>query len=217
MFGHLRGRKERFLASLGITVLCLKEARTHTFATPDTEARFTGGDTYLCDAMAAAVGLLKTRPPTRRRVLLVGGESKGNPSKAKLAEVVRDAANANIALLCGTQHQSPRPANQYTRRTATQVARPAIWLLARGTNEMNGHQLEPATGAADGIDYRTFHDSEILQAVDRIGAELHAQSVVLQSAIKMGTNVSQDCCGGRSRRGERAGGAGVLRASSRKF
>jgi hypothetical protein len=58
---------------------------------------------------------------------------------------------------------------------------PAIWLLERGTSEIKHHQLELATGATGGIDDRTFRDSEIQQALDRIGAELHAQYVVSYS------------------------------------
>jgi VWFA-related protein len=168
------------------------------------ETRFNGGDAYLYDAMATAVEFLKTRPPARHRVLLIMGESQDNSSKAKLAQVLRDAANANIRIYAvglstaagdlrsnkhgvtplkvpGLPPLGTGPCVDVQGRQCFDLAAPAIWLLERGTSEIKHHQLELATGATGGIDYRTFHDSEIQQALDRIGAELHAQYVVSYS------------------------------------
>src|ERR1700739_227351 len=60
--------------------------------------KFDGGQANLYDAMAASVELLKARPSTHRRILLIMGESQDDRSKVKLREIVREAGNANISI-----------------------------------------------------------------------------------------------------------------------
>src|SRR5271156_2934124 len=55
------------------------------------ETKFEAPERYLYDAMAASVDLLKTRPTTRRRIMLLLAESQDDGSKAKLGQVLRDA------------------------------------------------------------------------------------------------------------------------------
>jgi VWFA-related protein len=163
---------------------------------------FTGLGTNLYDAMAAAVQLSAAQPPTRRRIMLIVGESQDTGSTAKLAQVVRDAAHANISIYAvgpssaGADLRANRtgtpalkipglpPANvsspgiALNGRPLYDLMTPAIWLLERGTNEWKNHQLQVAAAATGGIQYRAFRDSTLRSALDKIGAELHAQYIV---------------------------------------
>jgi VWFA-related protein len=59
---------------------------------------FVAPEMKLYDAMAASVQLLKARPSTRRRIMLIVGESQDYSSEAKLGQVLRDAQLANITI-----------------------------------------------------------------------------------------------------------------------
>ena len=52
----------------------------------------------LYDALSDAVSLLRERPPTRRRVIIVVGEAKDTGSREKLGEVLRQAQLANVVI-----------------------------------------------------------------------------------------------------------------------
>jgi VWFA-related protein len=52
----------------------------------------------LYDALSEAVGMLRARPPTRRRVIIVMGEAVDTGSEEKLGEVLREAQLANITI-----------------------------------------------------------------------------------------------------------------------
>jgi VWFA-related protein len=168
------------------------------------ETKFAGGQVNLYDAMAASIELLKARPSTHRRVMLIIGESQDNGSKSKLRDVVREAGNANISIyvvglssavadlrsnstgtsplkLPGLPPIAPHPCVDSQKRECFDLITPAIWLLQRGTNEIKHHQLELAAAATGGIDYRTLRDSEVRRALDRIGGELHAQYILSYS------------------------------------
>jgi VWFA-related protein len=54
----------------------------------------------------------------------------------------------------------------------------AIWLITRGTNEINNHQLAVAAAATGGVHYRALRDRTVRTALDQIGSELHAQYIV---------------------------------------
>jgi len=76
----------------------------------------------LYDALADAVGLLRSQPAERRRVIIVVGEAQDTGSEEKLGEVLRQAQLANIvvygvglsttaaALRDGSQQAGPAPA-----------------------------------------------------------------------------------------------------------
>jgi VWFA-related protein len=167
------------------------------------ETKFEVPEMKLYDAMAAAVELLKAQPTTRRRIMLILGESHDSESKANLGQIVRDAEHANIAIyavgpssiaadLRGSNKgvaplklpATPRietvpPADRDPMgRPIYDWMTPAMWLLQRGTNEIKNHQLEVAAAATGGIHYRAFRDSTIRGALDRIGGELHAQYII---------------------------------------
>jgi VWFA-related protein len=164
------------------------------------ETKFNGGAANLYDGMAASVQLLRVRPPQRRRILLIMGESQDSSSKAKLRDVLREAGNADISIfvvglssvaadlhgtdplkLPGLPPIQPGPCIDAQQRTCFDLASAAIWLMERGPNEIKHHQLELAAAATGGVDYRTFRNSGIQQALDRIGTELHAQYVLSYS------------------------------------
>jgi VWFA-related protein len=52
----------------------------------------------LYDALSSAVGLLRDRPASRRRVIVVAGESVDTGSEQKLGEVLREAQQENIVI-----------------------------------------------------------------------------------------------------------------------
>jgi VWFA-related protein len=56
------------------------------------------GGTRLYDALSTAVGLLRDRPPSRRRVIIVVAEARDAGSEAKLGEVLREAQLSNIVI-----------------------------------------------------------------------------------------------------------------------
>jgi VWFA-related protein len=166
------------------------------------DTNFEAPERNLFDAMAAAVSMLKLRPMSRRRIMLILGESQDEESKAKLGDIVRDAEHANITIYAvgpssvaadlrvGQQAPAPLklpglptvstqpPKNDRMDRPFFDVVTPAIWLLERGTNEMKNHQLEIAAAATGGCHYRAFRDSTIRSALDRIGDELHSQYIL---------------------------------------
>jgi VWFA-related protein len=167
------------------------------------ETKFEAPEMKLYDAMAASVSLLKAEPTTRRRILLILGESQDSGSTANLGQIVRDAAQANIAIysvgpssvaadLRGSNKGVPALNLPHTPRVETvpppdrdamgrpvyDWGTPAMWLLQRGTNLVKNHQLEVAAAATGGIHYRAFRDSTLRDALDKIGGELHAQYIV---------------------------------------
>jgi len=52
----------------------------------------------LYDALSTAVGLLRARPPSRRRVIIVVGEARDSGSEEKLGAVLREAQLSNIVI-----------------------------------------------------------------------------------------------------------------------
>jgi VWFA-related protein len=54
--------------------------------------------TRLYDALSAAVGLLRDRAPSRRRVIIVVGEARDSGSEEKLGEILREAQLSNIVI-----------------------------------------------------------------------------------------------------------------------
>ena len=166
-------------------------------------AKFEAPETQLYDGMARAVALLKERPTSQHRVLLVVGESADSGSDAKLGQVLRDAEFANISIytigvtsiglntsandifggklppLKISKNTPPisaqRPGPDTIGGPYLDYVSPAIWLIERGTSEIKNHQLEVAVAATGGVHYRAFRDDTIRAALDRIGNELYAQ------------------------------------------
>jgi VWFA-related protein len=156
---------------------------------------------HLYDGMAKAMELLETQQPSYRRIILIIGESQDDGSEARLGQVVRRAAQGNISIyavgtssvaadLSGNNGPAPlnvpglppittRPCVDLRGYPCFDLATPTIWLLEMGTTtKIKKHELDVAAAATGGIHYSTFRDNTIQVALDRIGAELHAQYVL---------------------------------------
>jgi VWFA-related protein len=162
----------------------------------------------LYDAMSTSVDMLKQQPTSFRRVMLIVGESQDYWSDSKLGLVLREAQLANIAIYAvgpnsttadlrygadglptirlpgplpsvttGALPHDPLNRPQFTHPQLDALT-VAVWLIMRGTNEIQNHQLEVAAAATGGIHYRALRDATIRSALDRIGSELHAQYVI---------------------------------------
>lgn len=165
------------------------------------ETKFEVLEMKLYDAMATSVALLKARPTNRRRIMLILGESQDSGSTANLGQIVRDAGNANIAiyavgpsslgadLRANNKEAAPlkvgklppmttKPCIDIGGHQCFDMVTPAMRLLELGTNATKNHQLEVATAATGGIHYSAFRDSTLRDALDEIGAELHAQYIL---------------------------------------
>jgi VWFA-related protein len=159
----------------------------------------------LYDAMATAVQLLISLRSTRRRIILIVGESQDYSSQAELSKVLRDAALNNITIYAvgpssttadlryGTRGQNggnlpplllPKaippvsttdPPRDPQGQPLFDFGTPLFWLLERGTNEIKNLRLEHAVLATGGVHYGALRDKTILTALDKIGGELHAQ------------------------------------------
>lgn len=167
------------------------------------ETKFEAPEMKLYEAMAASVELLKAQPTKRRRIMLILGESQDSGSEANLGQIVRDAEHANIAIYAvgpssiaadlrgGNKGVSslkapgiprietkPPPDRDAMGRPIYDWMTPAMWLLERGTDSIKNHQLEVAAAATGGIHYSAFRDSNLRDALDKIGGEIHAQYVI---------------------------------------
>jgi VWFA-related protein len=169
---------------------------------------FEAPEARLYDAMSTSVDMLKQQSPRFRRVMLIIGESQDYLSDSKLGLVLREAQLSNIAIYAlgpssttadlrygadglptirlpgplpsvttGALPHDPLNRPQFTH-PELDLLTPAIWLIMRGTNEIQNHQLEVAAAATGGVHYRALRDSTIRSALDRIGAELHAQYIL---------------------------------------
>jgi hypothetical protein len=112
------------------------------------KTEFEAPERNLYDAMAFAVQLLKTQPPTRRRIMLVLGESQDDGSRASLSQVARGAEHANISIYAlgpssvATDLRSNNKVSPLKLRGLPPISAgpppyeltaAAIWLLERGT------------------------------------------------------------------------------------
>jgi VWFA-related protein len=166
------------------------------------ETKFEAPEMSLYDGMAEAVRLLSAQPAKWRRIMLVVGESEDDASTAKIADVLRDAERADISIYVAGPSSSAADIRGFNQgivplklphlppittkapppdpmgRSRFDVGTPMMWLLERGSNEIKHHELVVAAAATGGIDYRTMRDSALLDALDRIGSELHEQYVL---------------------------------------
>jgi VWFA-related protein len=156
----------------------------------------------LNDAALESINLLKSRPPTRRRVLLLISESLDKGSQIKPREVLEASEFANVVIysvdiskVMASLTATPAPLATDTRPPGAvhmpmgQVSTPTIdtqmqlgnWvpLLKDIFDETKGvfvkNPLEVFTGYSGGRQY-TFMDQRALdRAVSDFGAELHSQ------------------------------------------
>ncbi|HEX4001547.1 MAG TPA: VWA domain-containing protein [Candidatus Acidoferrales bacterium] len=139
------------------------------------DAPFEDSSMHLYDAMATAVDLLKGEPTTRRRIMLIVGESRDDGSKASFGGVVRDAEHANITIY----GIGPSSVTRDLLQDAPSLwAAPAIFLLQQGRNRSKNHDLEVAAAATGGAHYSAVRAETLRDTLDKIGGELHAQYIL---------------------------------------
>jgi VWFA-related protein len=138
-------------------------------------AEFDDSGNHLYDGMAKAVEMLKDEAPTRRRVMLVVGESRDDGSTANFGTVVRDAEHANITIYAIGASTMER---DLLRDAPSLWAAPAIFLLQQGRNRNKKHDLEVAAAATGGAHYSAVRAETLREALDDIGGELHAQYII---------------------------------------
>jgi VWFA-related protein len=158
----------------------------------------------LYDALSMAAGMLRDRPPSRRRVIIVVAEARDSGSEEKLGFVLREAQLSNIViytiglsttaaeLRSQPQQSGPRPATPPgtfgmppvpgTAQTPSSeqngnidLTTLAEWAVRNATAVVKDRPLEVATVATGGMYQSTFRDRSIENAVDAIGGELNAQ------------------------------------------
>ena len=157
----------------------------------------------LYDALSTAVGLLRDRPPSRRRVIIVVAEARDSGSEEKLGAVLREAQLSNIVIYTvglsttaaalrsqpqqsgvhpatppGTFGMPPVPGTAQTpdqQNGSVDLLALAVWAVQHATAVVKDRPLEVATVATGGMYQSTFRDRSIENAVDAIGGELNAQ------------------------------------------
>jgi VWFA-related protein len=134
----------------------------------------------LIDAVAGSVRLLATRPPARRRVVLLIGESRDRGSKQKLAEVLTETQRQNVTIYPVT----------YSAYTTAFTAKPGTTPppSSAGINLIAIFQEIGRLGKARAAEaFSTYTGGRRLsftrqrgleEAVARIGEELHSQYLV---------------------------------------
>jgi VWFA-related protein len=162
----------------------------------------------LHDALAQGVGMLRSRPPARKRVLLVVSEANDTGSESKLGAVLREAQLANITIYSvglsttaamlraaprdppppvtppGTFPMPPQPGTVQTPSTERQrrgnidLLSAVIWIVEGARDAVGQNSLELATTGTGGSHVTTFRDRSVEAAFHQIGAELHGQYVL---------------------------------------
>jgi VWFA-related protein len=163
---------------------------------------------HMQDALARAVGMLRNRPPQRRRAIVVVSEAADDGSETRLGAVLREAQLSNITiysvglsttaaqLRAGTKDPAPgplppgvfgmppRPGTVQTPTTEQQargninILAAVIWAVERLANVVGHNSLEAATAGTGGMHVPTFRDRSIEVALHEIGSELHGQYVL---------------------------------------
>jgi len=159
----------------------------------------------LYDALSQAVGLLRNRPASRRRVIITVAEAVDSGSEDKLGQVLQEAQLANITIYSiglsstsaemRTQRQtsgpsitppgtfgapsmpgSPQtPTSEQQRGGNIDLMALAVWVVQHAETAVKERPLELAATATGGSYQSPLRDSAIEKAVDQIGGELHAQ------------------------------------------
>jgi VWFA-related protein len=149
----------------------------------------------------------------RRRVIVALSEAVDTGSDAKLGMVLRQAQLANVTIYSvglsstraalqgkpkqttpqitppGTFPLPPQPGTPQTPTTEAQrygnidLLALAVWAVKHGAQTVKDNSLEVAAAATGGVNYGTFKDRSIEQAIDRIGGELHAQYSLSYSPV----------------------------------
>ena len=159
----------------------------------------------LYDALFQAVRALRDRPAARRRVIVTLSEATDTGSDEKLGDVLREAQLDNVTIYTvalsstaasvrgpqgspaptltppGTFGQPPIPGSIQTPTTEAERTGPVdilgavIWAIRHATAPLRSDALQMAAAATGGLHQSPVRDRSIEDAIDHIGAELHAQ------------------------------------------
>jgi VWFA-related protein len=142
--------------------------------------RVRGSGGTMLDAVAAAVRDLSERPPGRRRVILLIGESKDRSSKAPLEEVVTLAQRENVVIYAATF--SPFATALTAKAGETSPGGGGGFSLLAVFREIARLGKEDAAEAlmryTGGRRFGFVRQEALEQAVSAIGEELHGQYVL---------------------------------------
>jgi VWFA-related protein len=159
-----------------------------------------GDDAVTLDAITTALDMLSHRPPGRRPIICVIGETRDRSSNAKLPEVVRAIEHQNVAVYWLTYSAFLAPYTDRKRKTygdiedekekgkdkshdATPVPDDSIpWNLVAGIMELarlpkpNIANLLARTTGASAIN--SFSKNQLEKAIHEIGDEVHRQYIL---------------------------------------
>jgi VWFA-related protein len=128
------------------------------------------------DAISAAVRLLRDRPISRRRVVIVVGEGRDTGSDARLGEVLREALLANVVIYTvGISTTATVLGSAWRGKGGIDLVPVAEWAVRNAKAVVKGRPLELATAGTGGLYQSTFRGRTIENAVDAIGDELNSQ------------------------------------------
>lgn len=162
----------------------------------------------LYNAMSQAVGMLRSRPDTRRRVIITLAEAVDTGSEQYLGEVLREAQLANITIYSvglsstaaaargpqksgapppatppGTVGLPPFPGQPQSPTGESSIGSGdllglAEWAVQHTKAVVKARPLEVATVATGGLYQSTVKDNSIETAIDRVGGELNASYLI---------------------------------------
>jgi len=141
----------------------------------------------------------------RRRVLVVLSEGEDKGSESRLGSVLKRAQLANVAIYSvglsttraelqaepkdntvqvsppGTFPLPPTPGTPQTPTSEQQryggadLGALVAWVVTHVEAKVKAPPLQVATAGTGGVNYNTYKDASIEEAIDKIGGELHAQ------------------------------------------
>jgi VWFA-related protein len=135
----------------------------------------------MIDAVAGSVRLLATRPPARRRVLLVISETRDRGSKHKLAEVLTETQRQNVTIypLTYSAYTTAFTAKPGTTPPPSGGAGFNLIAIFREIGRLGKARAAEAFSTYTGGRRLSFTRQRGLEeAVARIGEELHSQYLV---------------------------------------
>ncbi len=154
-----------------------------------------GGRARVSDAVAAAVKLLEARPPERRRVILLIGETRDRGSETKIVDAAEAAQAANIIVYTVAVNHAATAFQSMTKNPQVEVLKhggsavPPMDLLApffELFRAMQGKQADPfeALVRLTGGRRESFARRRGLEdAITRVGEEIHSQYMLSYSPV----------------------------------
>ncbi len=171
---------EAAVVAFGDEVTVLQGFTPDASKVSDALRRLQGGGegSRMTDAVIESVRMLAARPPQRRRVLLLIGETRDHSSQASIEDALTLAQKENVVVYSLTY--SPFMMG-LTKKTETPVHGPVWNLAAVFTAIRQAAKTNAAKALADytgGAQLSFLRQRALESAVSRIGEELHSQYVL---------------------------------------